>query len=482
MEIKAKSEVALIFEKYIKNIEEYNGFMEKLFREISKITLFFIENSEIKKDDLIKRMKENITVLINYISKLDEKNNNDIYRCLSCIFGAFLGDAEGGYCEFKGPNKNNYKNIFSGNPIFGDSPGQVTDDSEMAMSCAFALMDNPEFSEINSDYLYYYYGLWHLSRPRDEGNTTRKALKLFKPIDFDPNKNNNYELYFKQIVNNNYQSLANGFLMRTSPLIVWIYYRHNTQIVQTFQNDNNSKELFELFQLIRNIVIKDNICTHPNDTLSIAHSIFCIMALGAICELKPSQILKNVEILITNNEFFKQNECKNIVNMIFSELTYYHKNKENLKDDEACFNYFTKGEKNVKSHMGLYYHAFRLTLYYLYFFDEIKEEEKTTKYRTIMNQICNFGGDTDTNAAIVGTVIGPLIGYHNFGKDEFYTMVSLIPKKRYIYSPALMVIFVYFLKDNINNNKEFKANFLKMLLTMLYEKIDINNLKNIFTN
>ena len=41
-----------------------------------------------------------------------------------------------------------------------------------------------------------------------------------------------------------------------------------------------------------------------------------------------------------------------------------------------------------------------------------------------MNQICDFGGNTDSNAFIVGTVIGPLIGYFNFG-NYFLTIISL---------------------------------------------------------
>ena len=98
-----------------------------------------------------------------------------------------------------------------------------------------------------------------------------------------------------------------------------------------------------------------------------------------------------------------------------------------------------------------------------------------------MNQICCFGGDTDTNAAIVGAVIGPLIGYKNFGEKDFEKMVSLVPKKRFIFTPALMVIYVHFLKDNINNGGKLRMNFLKMIIYILFEKIDVNNLSQIFS-
>lgn len=206
--------------------------------------------------------------------------------------------------------------------------------------------------------------------------------------------------------------------MRTSPLIVWCYYRFNEKIINTFKRQNNTFEIFELFTIIQKQAMKDNICTHPNFSLSVVHSIFIIMSLDAICELKPYEILDNTIKLLLNNDYFKSLECKYITDMIFEELTIY-KNTKGLSDFKNCYYYFTSGSKNVNAQMGHYFHAFRLTLYYLNFFDEIKVPYNVTKYREIMNQICSFGGDTDTNCAIVGKVIGPFIGFKNFGEREF---------------------------------------------------------------
>ena len=69
-----------------------------------------------------------------------------------------------------------------------------------------------------------------------------------------------------------------------------------------------------------------------------------------------------------------------------------------------------------------------------------------------MNQICDFGGNTDTNAFIVGMVIGPLIGYFNFD-NYFLTITSLNHFQRIEFSPFIMYEFVEFLE---NNNKEGK--------------------------
>ena len=115
--------------------------------------------------------------------------------------------------------------------------------------------------------------------------------------------------------------------------------------------------------------------------------------------------------------------------MILEEINTY----ENMENEINVWDYFTY-EKSIYKSMGYYVHAFRLTLYYLYYFDKYSSDDKNnyTKYRVIMNEICTFGGDTDTNAAIVGAVLGPLIGYKNFGK-EFKKMIIIISENRYIF-------------------------------------------------
>ena len=465
-----------ILEKCSESKDYYNDYIEKLFSEMSSNNKNKIE---------VENIKKNIKKLVQHLEELDKNpENQDLIQCLSCIFGSFLGDALGAYCEFKPADLKNINRIFSGNPMFGDSQGQVTDDSEMAMSCAFGIMDNQDMLKLNSDYLYYYYGCWYLSHPRDVGYTTRNALYMFKTTEFDPNKKNNYQTNFKLIKNKNNSSLANGFLMRTSTFIVWCYYRFKKIIEEAFNNSENEK-LFKLFQIIKIQAKKDNICTHPNDNICIAHSCFCIMSLAAICGYNANHILDFEENLLTN-EYFNKDGAKEIKKMIMDEINQHKKDKnekelngDDLTQSEKGYHYFTK-IKSVNMHMGYYVHAFRLTLYYLSYFDEINEENGLTKFRIIINQICTYGGDTDTNASIVGAVIGPLIGYKYFGDSDFKKMIELVPKYRYIFSPALMILYVYFLKESNNDGRiKNKMNFLRMILNVRYGDIDIEILNKI---
>ena len=131
--------------------------------------------------------------------------------------------------------------------------------------------------------------------------------------------------------------------------------------------------------------------------------------------------------------------------------------------------------------MGYYVHAIRLCLYYVYDFDNIVPMKGYTKYRSIMNDISNFGGDTDTNSDIVGQIIGPMIGFENFGAKDMKKILNFVSPTRFQYSASMAYFFVDFLEKNCNdinndkNNKENgknipKFNFIRNLLKMIYCK------------
>jgi len=112
------------------------------------------------------------------------------------------------------------------------------------------------------------------------------------------------------------------------------------------------------------------------------------------------------------------------------------------KDGFNKDNYF----KDLTNSMGYYLHAYRLTLYYLYNFETMKKVINIKNiYNNIMFDICDFGGDTDTNAAIVGAIIGPLIGYKNFG-DDFEIFITYVNEGRIFYTNFVMYYYVMFLK------------------------------------
>ena len=446
----------------------YKDIMERLFTSFGSAFELLSKYKYLKtsKNEIKMQIKSNIEFLYKKIMSIEKNNNPVLYNCLSSIYGGFFGDSLGAYCEFNYPNVDNIKKIYHGNPRFGDDKGQVTDDSEMAMCLGFGIMDSNSLKEIDQNIIFKYYGAWAKSKPNDIGYTTRKALKEFK-FDYFSNNQNLNEV-FQKIKNANYKSKANGFLMRISPFVVWCNFAFKDKIQNVFFK---KEKIINLYNLIKTQAEKDCNCTHPNPFLPTVSACFCLLALGAINNLKPKELIDDLKELI-NDKYFDENQNeKEIKNIILSELSIYEKKSSNFND----FDYFTKGEKSVVQNIGYYIHAFRLTLFFIYFFDNLKLSGKFTKFRNIMNRICSYGGDTDTNAAIVGTVIGPLIGYKAFGEEEFSQMFKLIPQKRNIFVPALMVNYINFLEDlELNKLNYSKLPFLKMYLEFCYLSYDGN--------
>ena len=448
----------------------YSNIMEDFFKyeiEIPSKTIDALNIlPKLNKKGIENNIKKNIKTIISYI-KNQIQSTNEAYQVLSCIYGSFLGDAMGSFCEFQKPSRVNYKYIFnSQNNVIGGIKGQVTDDSEMAMSLAYAIMDNPEKENLDINYLYFYYGAWYKSGPLDIGTTTKKSLKPFVFTKFLP-ENKNFENVSEQILTQNYNSLSNGFLMRKSTFIAWLYYRFFKEINDALTPIDSNQNLINLYIKIRELSNIDNRCTNPNFEADVVSSFYCIMALAAIKGFKARNIVEKISCLCKDNYFKnKKDEENKIANYILNLI-------EIFKGLNFNFEFFF-GDKNspnfVYQRSGYYCHAFELTLYYLISFDLIEGKDK---FKTIISEICNLGGDTDTNACIVGEVIGPLIGFSNF--TDFDKIINIIPPHRAVYSIALMYLYVRYLKLSNRNNELIKNNryFLKTILQFLYSEVEI---------
>ena len=132
-----------------------------------------------KEDYCFHYLSSNLSFIQNKLKTISLSSNHDAYRVYSSIFGVFLGDSMGSFCEFTRYSQFNYKDIFNGKNVFGLPPGQITDDSEMALSMAYAMMDSVNPKELDQDLIYYYYGVWMKSGPFDIGRTTMNALRDF---------------------------------------------------------------------------------------------------------------------------------------------------------------------------------------------------------------------------------------------------------------------------------------------------------------
>ena len=103
--------------------------------------------------------------------------------------------------------------------------------------------------------------------------------------------------------------------------------------------------------------------------------------------------------------------------------------------------------------MGYYIHGFRLSVFFIHKYPDMAENKDKDLYYKIMCDVCDYGGDTDTNCAIVGAMIGPLIGYKNFKSELFERFIRFIPDRRCQYNSAFMYVYVNYLEEKLNKEK-----------------------------
>ena len=443
---------------------------------LKKICYVFNRNKQCDSSvNIITNFIPNIKKLSKKILSIKKAQSHDKYMAMSCILGAFLGDALGDDCEFQEYNLENYKQILS--PKGPWPPGEITDDSEMALSLSYAIMDSPKLNTLNQKYIFFYHGIWIETKPIAAGGATKNALRLFKYDEHtkllynenaeDEEKNN---IIMKDIVNTikkiNIQTLANGHLMRLSTFHVWYYYMNKEETKEILNSDDINK-YFNLYTNIKNELIKDSSLTHPNEEMPIIASIYSFMVQCALFEYPSKTIIDKMNLLLSHNIFDVENSLELKIKKFINDTLNDFKKPEFKKN--IYFN-------NLFESMGYYVHAIKLSLYYVYDFDNIVPMKGYTKFRSIMNDISNFGGDTDTNSDIVGQIIGTLIGFGNFGNKDIKKVLNHVSPSRFQYSASMIYFFVEYLEKNSNKKNENNVrniprfNFIRYLLKMIYCK------------
>ena len=150
------------------------------------------------------------------VEQIDTLNN----RAKGCIIGAFIGDSLGSYLEFMCREFEDRELIagmeMPGGGPWGLAPGQVTDDSELAMCLMQGLIKGEGKLDVKK--IHAMYAQWMDSPPFDIGMTTEETLMCCQLSD-DPSRP------YRAAKHGGYaaQSESNGSLMRITPMAVWIH-------------------------------------------------------------------------------------------------------------------------------------------------------------------------------------------------------------------------------------------------------------------
>lgn len=261
--------------------------------------------------------------------------------------------------------------------VFDVAPGQVTDDSELALCLALGLLDGG--SEFSLDAIANRYQSWISSSPFDVGRATQSAFdRAFCAGEMQ-----------LQAVTHNVGSKANGSLMRCMPLAVWGHRLPQEQLVKCAMLDSS--------------------LSHPNPTCQIAVACY-VSAASALVRGEDT----STALAAAHNTF-------NIAGAAFAELPGTQGGQFDVVEEasrevqawlvDACAGEgvaYTPQDGFVRI---AFTHAFR----------HLKEG---TRFEDAAVETLSGFGDTDTNTAIVCGLLGARYGLRAIPKDMWTRVIA----------------------------------------------------------
>lgn len=291
-----------------------------------------------------------------------------------CLVGAFVGDSAGARLEFLGrkPGETELDEALAmkGGGVFQVAPGQVTDDGELTLALARALVGEKVYPR---DKVATNYRAWVASRPFDMGNATSNALGGMLI-----NEGAIAEVVSARAVQHNFASKANGALMRVSALGIWSAKHSVEESVTAARSDAS--------------------LTHPNLTCQWASAAYV---------LAIRHLLLNVGD--ASGAFL---QAQSAIDAASDEGA--GEVRSWLEDAEqgalpAC--HPLAGFVRIA-----FTHAFHHML-------------SETPFVPALRQVLAGGGDTDTNACIVGGLVGARVGITGIPEPMSHAVLTCDPSK-----------------------------------------------------
>lgn len=292
------------------------------------------------------------------LDNLNILNLND--RVLGCILGLFVGDAAGATLEFRhGQFDDTIVNKAMSLPGGGSlcvGKGQITDDSELAIHLWRGLFPHNPINGFPTESVAKEYIDWYKSYPFDIGLTCRRALNF---------SSNAHDCITNAAKYNN-DSEANGSLMRIAPLAIWASCSPD--------------------EILISFARQEALLTHPNQVCQDANAVF---SLAIVYLLKHDGDADGAI-----------NHVKHWLHMMHPKIQVWFNEAITL----PCVTQYNECKHNI----GHLKHAFTLAFVCL---------KNKMSFHDGIHQVLKLGGDTDTNAAITGALLGALHGLDAIPKD-----------------------------------------------------------------
>ncbi|MBI4320720.1 MAG: ADP-ribosylglycohydrolase family protein [Chloroflexi bacterium] len=272
-------------------------------------------------------------------------------RAQGCLLGQIAGDNLGGLVEFQPAEaiRQAKLDLLRDGGIWGILAGQPTDDSEMALCLARSIVQAGKYDSEAAARAYY---AWYQSQPFDIGSTTSRAVRA---ISFEHVRLGQAALAASRAASS--ESQANGSLMRVSPLGIAAHGLSFDQVAEAARSDSS--------------------LTHPNKVCQEACAVFAVAVAHAVASgMGPQEVYRD-----TLSWASRRCGSRDVVAAL----------------EKAA----SEPPEDYLSRQGWVLIALQNAFYQILHAPSLKEGVIDTIRR---------GGDTDTNAAIAGALLGAVYG------------------------------------------------------------------------
>lgn len=289
--------------------------------------------------------------------------NIDIW-CAGALLGACCGDAAGAALEFW-PNPIEADTVawaleMPGGGQLHIGKGQITDDTELAVTLTHALIGHDVSGGFPEESVAEGYRNWYRSGPFDVGQTISTAFFI---------RDDQYVKGFlaphvrKIVKKENFWSESNGALMRCIPMAIWL----------------RGVEWNKAIEIIK----AETTLTHSSPVAIDANVAYLL----AVRHLLTHEGKNGIKGALAAAESYIYGGADPKV------IEWYNQSREDIRMKRYV----------AKPSIGHVKHGFMLAFYHL---------RKGSEFKEALEHTLLAGGDTDTNGAIVGGMVGALVGYH----------------------------------------------------------------------
>lgn len=281
------------------------------------------------------------------------------------IWGALVGDACGATLEFYDDDITEEiarrAMTMPGGGSLRVGPGQITDDGELTLALWSVLKERDTIYGFPLEAMAKAYAAWYASFPFDIGRTCSLAFDLLHEWVEDDTKELTYVL--RSIHEMSRLSEANGALMRVTPIATW-WVSHPLRmyggvcVEQTAQFAAASAE-------------EDARLSHPGRATRDANAVYTYAMTLLLLGCSPVETVDRVEVMV-------RKRCAEVQRWVEESKREW-------------------GVSDARVLIGHVRHAFVAALWFL--------RHPEIGYEEAIHRILMRGGDTDTNAAIVGGLV-----------------------------------------------------------------------------